>query len=73
MTSKIEGRHAGNLYIVKFGNGFFPPLGTDEVYQIVVVPEPTGVAAVLAAVGGLLLRRRRGIPCWRESCPHPRS
>ena len=50
--------HAGNLYIVKFGDGFFPPLGTGEIYQI-VVPEPAGLAFALMAAGGLLLRRRR--------------
>ena len=53
--------HAGNLYIVKFGNGFFPPLGTGDIYQIVAVPEPAGLAfASAAAAAGLLRRRRRG-------------
>jgi hypothetical protein len=51
--------HAGNLYIVKFGDGFFPPLGTGEIYQI-VVPEPAGPAVATAACGLLLRRRRRG-------------
>jgi len=27
--------NAGNLYIVKFGNGFFPPLGQGEIFRIV--------------------------------------
>ena len=53
---------AGNLYIVKFGDGFFPPLGTGEIYQIVYVPEPTGAALASAAAAGLLLRRRRANP-----------
>ena len=52
--------NAGNLYIVKFGDGFFPPLGTGEVYQIVYVPEPAGAALALVVAGGLMLRRRRG-------------
>jgi hypothetical protein len=26
--------NAGNLYIVKFGNGFFPPLGQGEIFKI---------------------------------------
>jgi hypothetical protein len=51
--------NAGNLYIVKFGTGFFPPLGTGEIYQIVYVPEPAGFALASSAAGGLLLRRRR--------------
>jgi hypothetical protein len=50
--------HAGNLYIVKFGDGFFPPLGTGEIYQIVAVPEPTFLAPVLILAGGLLRRRK---------------
>jgi hypothetical protein len=53
--------NAGNLYIVKFGNGFFPPLGTGEIYQIVAVPEPASLALAAAAAAGLLLRRRRRI------------
>jgi hypothetical protein len=35
--------NAGNLYIVKFGNGFFPPLGQGEVFRIV----PVGVSIVV--------------------------
>lgn len=27
--------NAGNLYIVKFGNGFFPPLGQGELFRVV--------------------------------------
>lgn len=50
--------NAGNLYIIKFGDGFFPPLGTGAIYQI-VVPEPGGVALAAAAGGATLLRRRR--------------
>ena len=50
--------HAGNLYVVKFGDGFFPPLGTGEIYQI-VVPEPAAPALALAFAGGTLLLRRR--------------
>jgi hypothetical protein len=49
--------HAGNLYIIKFGNGFFPPLGTGEIFQI-AVPEPAGPALASALAGGALLRRR---------------
>ena len=56
--------HAGNLYIVKFGDGFFPPLGTGEIYQIVAVPEPAGAALAAAAGAGLLLRRKRA---WHSS------
>jgi hypothetical protein len=51
----------GNLYIVKFGDGFFPPLGTGEIYQIVYVPEPTATAFASVAAGGLLLLRRRRV------------
>ena len=51
--------NAGNLYIVKFGNGFFPPLGTGEIYQIVAVPEPTGALLASVVAGATLLRRRR--------------
>ena len=53
---------AGNLYIVKFGDGFFPPLGTGEIYQIVYIPEPTALGLTAVAAGGLLLRRRRRAP-----------
>lgn len=27
--------NAGNLYMVKFGNGFFPPLGQGEIFRII--------------------------------------
>ena len=50
--------NAGNLYLVSFGNGFFPPLGTGQIYRLTAVPEPASIA-LLGLVGGALLRRRR--------------
>jgi hypothetical protein len=35
--------NAGNLYIVKFGNGFFPPLGQGELFRIT----PVGVSIIV--------------------------
>ena len=34
--------NAGNLYIVKFGNGFFPPLGQGEIFRIRRFPRHAG-------------------------------
>jgi hypothetical protein len=33
--------HAGNLYLVSFGNGFFPPLGTGAIYTLTANDVPT--------------------------------
>jgi hypothetical protein len=49
--------NAGNLYVVKFGNGFFPPLGQGEIFRVV----PTGVSVVVdRATGGLTLTNTSG-------------
>ncbi len=49
--------NSGNLYIVKFGNGFFPPLGQGEVFRIT----PVGVSVVIDRdSGGITLTNSSG-------------
>ncbi|HEX6960582.1 MAG TPA: PQQ-dependent sugar dehydrogenase [Lacipirellula sp.] len=49
--------NAGNLYIVKFGNGFFPPLGQGELFRIT----PVGVSVVVDRdTGAITLRNDSG-------------
>lgn len=49
--------NAGNLYIVKFGNGFFPPLGQGEIFRII----PVGVAVVVdRSTGAITLTNNSG-------------
>jgi hypothetical protein len=52
--------NAGNLYIVKFGNGFFPPLGQGEIFRIspvasnmldMVIDRDTGVITLTNSTG----------------------
>jgi hypothetical protein len=42
--------NAGNLYIVKFGNGFFPPLGQGEIFRIT----PVGLVLVADRDDGVI-------------------
>ncbi|WP_425395825.1 PQQ-dependent sugar dehydrogenase [Aeoliella sp.] len=37
-TTSFAEDNVGNLYMVKFGNGFFPPLGEGEVFRLVNNP-----------------------------------
>lgn len=37
--------HAGNLYLVSFGNGFFPPLGTGAIYTLTATETPAWASA----------------------------
>lgn len=45
--------NAGNLYIVKFGNGFFPPLGEGEIFRI--MPDTTLQLTVDRTTGSITL------------------
>ena len=42
--------NVGNLYIVKFGNAFFPPLGQGEIFRIA----PAGLSAVVDRESGAI-------------------
>jgi hypothetical protein len=49
--------NSGNLYIVKFGNGFFPPLGQGEIFRI----SPVGLSAVVdRETGSITLANNSG-------------
>ncbi|MEX0610925.1 MAG: PQQ-dependent sugar dehydrogenase [Pirellulales bacterium] len=51
--------NAGNLYIVKFGDGFFPPLGQGELFRI----SAAGVSVVVdRQTGGITLANNTGAP-----------
>jgi hypothetical protein len=51
--------NAGNLYIVKFGNAFFPPLGQGEVFRI----SPVGVSVIVDRdTGSITLANNTGAP-----------
>ena len=45
--------NAGNLYIVKFGNSFFPPLGEGEIFRIAPVAS-NGLDAVIDRATGMV-------------------
>ena len=51
--------NAGNLYIVKFGDGFFPPLGQGEIFRI----SPVGISVVVdRESGGITLANNTSAP-----------
>jgi hypothetical protein len=51
--------NAGNLYIVKFGNGFFPPLGQGEIFRI----SPVGVSVIVDRdTGSITVSNNTGSP-----------
>jgi hypothetical protein len=45
----------GNLYIVKFGNGFFPPLGQGEIFKIAAIPTVTVELEIDRDTGAMML------------------
>lgn len=59
LTSFAED-NAGNLYMVKFGNGFFPPLGQGEIFRI--APGSSLDAVVNRATGAITLINNSGAP-----------
>lgn len=54
--------NAGNLYIVKFGNAFFPPLGQGEIFRIVDVPANALEVAIDRATGAVTITNGTGSP-----------
>lgn len=54
--------NAGNLYIVKFGNGFFPPLGEGEIFKIAPVLSVQVQAEINRETGAMTLKNASGSP-----------
>lgn len=52
--------NTGNLYIVKFGNSFFPPLGQGEIFRIVNVPANALEVTIDRATGAVTLANSTG-------------
>ncbi len=52
--------NAGNLYIVKFGNGFFPALGQGELFRVVPVPSETIEVTIDRNTGAVTLANSTG-------------
>jgi hypothetical protein len=54
--------NTGNLYIIKFGNGFFPPLGQGEIFKISSVLSGTITASINRNTGAITLANTSGSP-----------
>jgi hypothetical protein len=54
--------NAGNLYIVKFGNAFFPPLGEGEIFKISAVLSGAVTAQIDRTSGAVMLTNTTGAP-----------
>lgn len=54
--------NAGNLYIVKFGNGFFPPLGQGEIFKISPVLSGAVTAEINRDTGAITFTNTTGAP-----------
>lgn len=54
--------NAGNLYIVKFGNSFFPPLGQGEIFKISPVLSGSVLATIDRNSGEITLANATGAP-----------
>jgi hypothetical protein len=52
--------NSGNLYIVKFGNGFFPPLGQGEIFKISPVLSGAITAQIDRTSGAITLTNTTG-------------
>lgn len=52
--------NAGNLYIIKFGNAFFPPLGQGEIFRIVNVPANALEVTIDRATGAVTVANSTG-------------
>lgn len=52
--------NAGNLYIVKFGNAFFPPLGQGEIFRIVEIPSNALEVTINRNTGAVTLANATG-------------
>jgi hypothetical protein len=52
--------NSGNLYLVKFGNAFFPPLGQGEIFRITPIVSNTIVVEVNRDTGGITLANKSG-------------
>jgi hypothetical protein len=54
--------NAGNLYIVKFGNAFFPPLGQGEIFRVSPVLSNTIAVEVNRDSGAITITNTTGAP-----------
>ncbi|MGD9635012.1 MAG: PQQ-dependent sugar dehydrogenase [Pirellulales bacterium] len=52
--------NTGNLYIVKFGNGFFPPLGQGEIFRITQIPANALEVTIDRATGAVTVANSTG-------------
>jgi len=52
--------NSGNLYIVKFGNGFFPPLGQGEIFRIVEIPSNALEVTINRTTGAVTIENSTG-------------
>jgi hypothetical protein len=54
--------NSGNLYIVKFGNSFFPPLGEGEIFKISPILSAAVTVQIDRATGAMTLTNATGSP-----------
>jgi hypothetical protein len=54
--------NSGNLYIIKFGNSFFPPLGQGEIFRITPISSSAVELLVDRASGAMTLVNNTGAP-----------
>lgn len=52
--------NAGNLYIIKFGNAFFPPLGQGEIFRISAIPTNALEVTINRSTGAVTIANSTG-------------